>query len=714
MIVMPEFDTSHVKSIVLLGHAGSGKTTLAECMLFEAGLINRRGSIAERNTTGDYHELEQERGNSIFSKLMHTKWRGFKINIIDTPGYDDFAGEVLSALRVADTGVMLLNATMGVEVGTDIIWEYTEQFKTPMIFAVNKLDADQADFDRTVAEAKNHFGSKVLVVQYPRQQGSDFHEIIDVLRMTMYRFKNTGGKPEKLPIPEEEQLKADALHKELIEVVASNDEALMEKYFEVGELQEDDIKAGMKKAMIAHEIFPLFCLSAEKNMGSGRLMGFIDNVCPSANEMPPQITKAGHTLTCNADGPACIFVYKVVSEPHVGDLSYFKVYSGTIKSGMELENENTNSNEKINQLFLVEGNKRISVNELVAGDIGATLKLRNTHVNNTLHIKGKNYELSPIEFPPSNMTVAIESVKKGEEEKLSLALHQLIEEDATLIVENSSELKQLLIHCQGDMHLAVAKWKIEHVHKLEVKFTKPKIPYRETIRKMAEANYRHKKQSGGNGQFGEVYLRIEPWHEGIPEPHGLNVRGREIYPLEWGGSLVFYNCIVGGAIDIRFLPSILKGVMEKMHNGPLTGSYARDIRVSVYDGKMHPVDSNDISFKIAGLQAFRQAFQQADPQLLEPVYQLSVTCPNDITGSVMGDLQTRRALVEGIEAEGHFQKIIAKVPLAEMDGYSSSLRSITQGRAKFKSRFYEYAAVPYELQKKLMEEYSKTEKEELN
>jgi elongation factor G len=709
---MAEFDTSHVKNIVLLGHAGSGKTTLAECMLFEAGIVNRRGTIAERNTTGDYHELEQERGNSIFSKLLHTKWRGFKINILDTPGYDDFTGEVISALRVADTGVMLVNAAMGVEVGTDVIWEYTEKFKTPMIFAVNKLDDDKADFDKTVAEAKSHFGNKIVVVQYPRQQGAGFHEIIDVLRMTLYKFKDTGGKPEKLPIPDDEQAKADALHKELIEAIASNDETLMEKYFDKGELSEDEMKEGMKKAMINHDLFPLFCLSAERNMGSGRLMGFIDNVCPAANEMPPQITKRGDKLTCDASGPACIFVYKTVSEPHVGELSFFKVYSGTVKSGMDLENEITGVSEKINQLFLVEGNKRTNINELVAGDIGATLKLKNTHVNNTLHIKGKNYELNPIEFPSPNMTVAIETVKKGEEEKLSKALHQLREEDPTLIVEISSELHQTLIHCQGDMHLAVAKWKIEHNNKLEVKFVKPKIPYRETIRKMSEANYRHKKQSGGSGQFGEVFMRIEPWYEGMPEPNGLNVRARDTYELDWGGKLVFYNCIVGGAIDVRFLPSILKGVMEKMQNGPLTGSYARDIRVSVYDGKMHPVDSNDISFKIAGLQAFRQAFQQADPQILEPIYRVEVLCPDDLTGAVMGDLQSRRAIVEGIDAEGNFQKVIAKVPLAEMDGYSSSIRSITQGRAKFKMRFQEYTAMPFELQRKLIDEYSKTAKEE--
>lgn len=704
---MPEFDTSHVKNIVLLGHAGSGKTSLAECMLYEAGLINRRGNIAENNTTGDYHELEQERGNSIFSKLLHTKWRGYKINIIDTPGYDDFVGEVLSALRVADTGVMLLNAVMGVEVGTDVIWEYTERFRTPMIFAVNKLDDDAADFDKTVREAQAHFGSNVVVVQYPRQTGAGFHEIVDVLKMTLYKFRDAGGKPEKLPIPDDEREKADRLHKELVEAVASNDETLMEKYFDRGELDEEELKTGMKKAMIAHDIFPLFCLSAERNMGSGRLMGFIDNVCPSANEMPAQQTKTGGTVACDVTGPACLFIYKTVSEPHIGELSFFKVYSGIVKSGMELENETTGVIEKLSQLFLVEGNKRTAVNELAAGDIGATLKLKNTHVNNTLHARGKSIELEPIVFPPPNMTVAIESLKKGEEEKLSQALHVLREEDPTFQVEVSPELKQTLIHCQGDMHLAVAKWKIERNHKLEVRFVKPRIAYRETIRKLAEASYRHKKQSGGAGQFAEVFMRIEPWVEGMPDPSGLNVRGRDVHTLDWGGKLVFYNCIVGGAIDARFLPSIFKGVMEKMHNGPLTGSYARDIRVSVYDGKMHAVDSNDISFKIAGLQAFRQAFQQADPQILEPIYRVEVLCPDDLTGAVMGDLQSRRALVEGMDSEGHFQKIIAKVPLAEMDGYSSSLRSLTQGRARFNMRFEGYEPMPFELQKRLTEEYER-------
>ena len=711
---MTNFDTAHVKNIVLLGHAASGKTTLAECMLFEAGLITRRGSVEERNTVGDFYELEQERGNSIFSKLLHTQWRGYKINILDTPGYDDFAGEVLAALRVADTGVMLLNASFGVEVGSDIIWEYTEKFKTPMIFAVNKLDQDKADFDKTVREAREHFGRNVVVVQYPLNQGLEFNAIIDVLRMTMYKFPEQGGKPEKLPIPEEEKPRADQLHKELIESIAENDETLMEKYFDKGELDEDEMKMGLKKAMINHDLFPLFCISAKKNFGSGRLMGFIDNVCPSANEMPPQKTKSGELLPCNIGGPPCLFIYKTISEAHIGEMSFFKVYSGSIKSGMELINEANGVNEKINQLFVVEGIKRTAVNELSAGDIGATIKLKHTHVNNTLHARGRNIELLPIEFPPPLLSIAIESTQKGDEEKLSVALHQLQEEDPTVILENSQELRQTILHCQGELHLSVIKWKLEHIVKnLGVKFSKPRIPYRETIRKSIQSNYRHKKQSGGAGQFGEVYMQVEPWYEGIADPKGFSVRGREEINLDWGGKLVFLNCIVGGAIDQRFLPSILKGVMEKMQNGPLTGSYVRDVRVSVYDGKMHPVDSNDISFKIAGLMAFKQAFQQADPQILEPINAVTILCPSELTGHIIGDLQTRRVIMEGMDSEGHFTKITAKVPASEMQDYSSSLRSITQGRAKFRMQFHEYAPVPFEVQRRLIDEHNKVlEKEE--
>jgi len=704
---MSGFDTAHVKNIVLLGHSGSGKTTLAESMLFEAGLIQRRGTIEEKNTVGDYTELERARGNSIFSKLMHTTWRGYKINILDTPGYDDFSGEVISALRVADTGIMLLNAATGVEVGTDVIWEYTEKFKTPTIFLVNQLDHPDADFDKTVQEAKNHFGSHVVVVQYPVNAGPGFSGIIDVLNMVLYQYSDKGGKPQKLDIPADERPKAEALHKELIEAIASNDEGLMEKYFDKGELSEDEMKQGLHVSMAQHELFPVFCASALQNRGIARLMGYIDNVCPPASEMPPQTTKKGDMLTCDSKGPACIFIYKTVNEPHIGELSFFKVYSGTVKSGMELVNESTGVTEKLNQLFVVEGNKRATVTELVAGDIGATLKLRNTHVNNTLHEKGKQIELQPIIFPDPRMSVAIANNKKGEEEKLAAALHQLKEEDPTMLVEVSAELGQTLLHCQGDMHLAVIKWKLEHIYHLDVLYSKPKIAYRETIRGKAESTYRHKKQSGGAGQFGEVAIRLEAWHEGMPEPSGLTVRGKEEVALPWGGKLVYYNCIVGGVIDQRFLPSILKGIMEKMHRGPLTGSYVRDVRVSVYDGKMHPVDSNDMAFKIAGTMAFRDAFGQANPLLMEPIYSLEILCPDDLTGNIMGDLQQRRGMVEGFDTEGHFTVIKAKVPHAEMYQYASSLRSLTQGKARFRMKFDHYAPVSADLQRKLTEIYNK-------
>jgi len=704
---MPEFDSNHVKNIVLLGHSGSGKTTLAESMLFQAGLIHRRGSIEEKNTTGDYTDLEKERGNTIFSKLLHAPWRGYKINILDTPGYDDFSGETISALKVADTGVILLNASAGVEVGTDIIWEYTEQFKTPTIFVVNKLDRGKADFDQTIQDAKNHFGNHVVVVQYPLNAGTGFNAIIDVLNMVMYKYTAENAKPEKLAIPASEKARAEDLHKELIESIASNDETLMEKYFDLGELTEDEMKAGLHLSMTKHELFPVFCASALQNKGVARLMSYIDNVVPPACEMPAQLLKDGATLECDSKGPVCIFIYKTVNEPHIGELSYFKVYSGTVRSGMELVNESTGVTEKLNQLYVMEGNKRINVNELIAGDIGATLKLKNTHVNNTLHEKGKQLELQPIIFPEPTLSVALANNKKGEEEKLASALHQLKEEDPTIRVEVSAELGQTLLHCHGDMHLSVIKWKLLNQYHLDVHYMKPKVAYRETIRSKAEAQYRHKKQSGGSGQFGEVSIRLEPWYEGMPEPTDLNVRGKEIIDLPWGGKLVYYNCIVGGVIDARFIPSVLKGVMEKMHSGPVTGSYVIDVRLCLYDGKMHPVDSNDLSFKIAGMMAFKDAFNRANPLLMEPVMALEVLCPDDVTGNILGDLQMRRGIMEGFDTEGHFTVIRAKVPHAETYQYATALRSLTQGRARFRMKFDHYAPVSPDLQKKLTETYKK-------
>lgn len=706
---MANFDIKHIKNVVLVGHTGSGKTSLVESMLFEAGTINRRGTILENNTVGDYTDIEHEKGKTFFSKLINTKWKGYKINLLDTPGYDDFAGEIIGAMRVADCGVMLLNATMGVEVGTDIIWDYTNSYKLPMLFVVNQLDHEKSDFDKTVAEAKNHFGNNVVLVQYPYNQGISFNAIIDVLNMVMYQYPVNGGKPEKFPIPENELEKATQLHQELIETIAGNDETLMERFFEKGTLDEDEMKLGLHHSLIKHELFPVFCVSAKNNMGCGRLMSFIDNVCPSAYEMPKQKTIEGKEIECVENGPTAVFIYKTLSEPHVGELSFFKVLSGTIKVGDELTNENTGQVERINQLFEVEGNKRLAVNELVAGDIGATIKLKNTHTNNTLHIKGSPIEIVPIEFPKPNMTIAVLGTKKGEEERLSIALHQLVEEDPTIKIEVSPELKQTLIHCRGELHLTVIKWKLENTYKLSVEFKDTKIPYRETIKKTAETVYRHKKQSGGAGQYAEVSMKIEPWHEGIQEPKGYNIRGKEEIDLPWGGKLVYYNCIVGGAIDTRFHPSILKGIMEKMHEGPLTGSYVRDIQVIVFDGKMHSVDSNDLAFKTAGMMAFKENFHNADPQLLEPIHAIQITAPEELTGNIMSNIQTHRAVVEGMDAEGHFSIIKAQIPYAELSSFTNDLRSLTQGRARFNVTFDHYATVPFDLQKNIVNNYREQE-----
>ena len=699
---MKTFSSDKIKNVVLVGHAGSGKTSLAECMLFEAGAINRRGSIADNNTVSDYNELEHERGNSIFSTLMHVEWKDSKINILDTPGFDDFAGEVLSAFKVADTGIMLLNAAHGVEVGTEIIWEQADRMKKPMLFVATHLDNEKSDFENTVDQAKERFGRRVTVVQYPYNQGLDFNSIIDVLRMVMYKFPADGGKPEKLEIPAEEKEKAQRLHNELVESIAENDETLMEKFFDQGTLSEEEMQKGLLVSIRNHELFPVFAVSAKHNMGSGRLMGFIDSCCPSASMMPPEKLTNGVDVPCNANNPTIAFVFKTVSEPHLGDMSFFKVCSGKITSGMDLHNNDTGMSERISQLFVVQGKKRENVNEISAGDIAATVKLKKTHTNDTLAIKGQDVSIIPIIYPEPKVQAAIEVHNKGDEEKMGIALHHIHEEDPTVQIDHNVELKQTIINAQGELHLQVIKWKIEHLYGIKFDFVKPRIPYRETIQKAVKTDYRQKKQSGGAGQFAEVHMLVEPFYEGMPDPKDLTIRGREEHELKWGGKLVFYNCIVGGAIDARFLPSILKGINEKMTNGPLTGSYVRDVRVSVFDGKMHPVDSNDMAFKLAGMMAFRNAFREADPKILEPIYDLEVLVPSDMMGEVMGDLQTRRGIVIGMDAEGHYQKIIARVPLAELYNYSSTLRSLTGGRGKFTRKFAEYAPVPFEIQQQLM------------
>jgi len=708
---MANYDDKHVKNIVLLGHAGSGKTTLTETMLFESGMINRRGSINDQNTMSDYSDLEHERGNSIFSTLLHTDWRGFKINVIDTPGMDDFVGEVISALKVADTGIMVLNAQFGVEVGTELTWEYAANYKTPIIFAINHLDHDKSDFDTTIDQAQARFGHGVTVMQYPLNQGPDFDTIVDVLKMTVYKFPKNGGKPEKLPIPESEAEKAAKLHNDLIENIAENDETLMELYFEKGTLNEDEMRKGLKMAMIKHELFPVFCVSAARNMGTGRMMGFVDNVAPTAAEYAAAVNPDTNALKFDANDEPVAFVFKTISEPHLGEMSFFKVYSGKISIGDDFVNAQTGSTERINQLYVMQGKTRENVKTLLAGDMGATVKLKSTHTNNTLHKKGSNALVTPIEFPIPNIRTAIVPSAKGEEEKLAQALHTLQEEDPSIRVEQSAELKQTIISGQGELHLLIIKWKLENQYKIKVEYLKPKIPFRETIQKMINTSYRHKKQSGGAGQFAEVHMRIEPYTENMPKPTDINIRTTDEHELAWGGKLVFRNCIVGGAIDTKFMSAILKGIMEKLQDGPLTGSYVRDVCVSIYDGKMHPVDSNDMAFKTASMMAFKDGFKQANPKILEPIYLVEVLAPEDITGDVMSDLQTRRAIIQGIEAEGHYQKITAKIPLMELYKYSSTLRAISQGRAKHTRTFSDYAPLPFDLQNKLVEDYQKEEVE---
>ncbi len=699
---MKVFESARIRNVALLGHSGSGKTTLTETMLFEAGAITRRGSVGQQNTVSDYHEVEHERGNSVFETLLHVDWRDYKINIIDTPGYDDFVGEVIAALRVVGTGIMVLSSPDGVQVGTEIIWKYTEKFKTPMIIVVNKVDHEKSNFDRTVEQAKNRFGRAVTVVQYPLNEGKDFNLIVDVLKMTAYKFPPEGGKPEKLPIPDSEKEKAGRLHNELIEAIAENDEGLMELYFEKGSLDEDEMRTGLKKAMIRHQLFPLFCLSAERNMGSGRLMGFIDNVAPAPIDLDPWQTRSGDALSCDPNGPVVVFVYKTLSEPHVGEMSYFRVLSGTLHSGQDLHNADTGSVERFAHLYTINGKKREEVSSLQAGDIGATVKLKNTHANNSLHEKGRDLSVPPIEYPSPKIRTAVHPVNNKDDEKLAQALHKLHEEDPTLIIEHSQELRQTIIHGQGELHLTVAKWSLEHRFGVQAEFIKPRISYRETIQRMAKSQYRHKKQTGGAGQYGEVYMVIEPYSEGMPPTPDVNVRHTDEIELDWGGKLIYQNCIVGGVIDSRFMPAILKGVMDKMHNGPLTGCFVRDIRVSIYDGSMHSVDSNEAAFKTAALMAFRDAFRQADPKILEPIFEIEVVVPDDYIGDVMSDLPVRRAIIQGIETDGHYQRVKAHIPQAEMDGYSTALRSMTQGRATFSGQYSHYGPVPHDVQEELI------------
>jgi elongation factor G len=704
---MAAYDTSKIRNVVLVGHAGSGKTTFAETMLYEAKAIGRRGTVGDGSTQSDYTTVEQQKGHSLFTSLLHCSWKDTKINILDTPGLDDFAGEVVTALKVADTAIMMLNARSGVEVGTELLWEYIEQFQTPTLFVINQLEHEKADYEMTLDQARKRFGARVLPLQFPVNTGPGFNAIVDALRMIMYVFPAGGGKPEKKPIPAEHQKRADELHNALVEAAAENDESLMEKYFENGTLDETELARGLSVGLAHRQFYPVFCASGIQDMGSGRIMGFIHDICPGPADRPAAALEGGGSKPCDPAARPCVFIYKTVNEPKVGNVSYFKVYSGVLKAGDELTNSSNGTVERFSQLFESEGKNRDSVEAMYAGDIGCTVKLKNSHTNQTLNPKGSDLKIEGIHFPPPRIRVAVVPPSKADVEKMANALHSIQEEDPTLLVEQSIELKQTIVQGQGEMHLDIVRHKAEQNFGVKIDFAEPRIPYRETITRMANKDYRHKKQSGGAGQFAEVHMRVEPYYEGMPNPAGLTVKNVEVEDLKWGGKFAFCWAIVGGSIDARFINAIKKGIHAKMEEGPGTGSYCRDIRVSIYDGKMHPVDSNDMAFQIAGTMAFKEAFHDAAPQILEPIYDLEVMCDAEVMGNVMGDLQTRRAIIMGMDSEGHYQVIRARVPLKELYKYSSTLRSLTQGKAKFSMSFAEYAAVPSDLQAKLTAEYAK-------
>ena len=700
---MKVFDDKHIKNVVFVGAHHCGKTTLSETMLFEAGLLKRRGTVEDKNTVSDYHEIEQERGASIYATPMHTEWRNYKINIIDTPGLDDFIGEIISSIRVGDTVVNVINARQGVEVGTEIIWNYIDKYHRPTLFVINQIDHPDAKFDESFNNIKGLVGNNAVKIQYPYiLDGAQC--IIDVLKMKCYKFGPEGGKPEKLEIPEDQKELADALHNELVEKAAENDEELMELYFDKGSLNEDEMRKGIKIGMMNHELFPVFCVSALNDMGTGRLMGFIDNVAPGASELKGEQSKEGNDIVPSKDAPTSLFVFKTLYQPNLGQITFFKVKSGEVNANDKLTNSRADEVEIMNQLFIMDGKNREPVEKLTVGDIGATLKLKYTKTNDTLYSGKEPITIKEIQFPKPRITKRVTAVDKKDEEKLSEALKRIHSQDQTVIIKFSNETKEQLLGCQGELHLATIDWTLKNLYGVTAKYERPKIQYRETIQRSSSASYKHRKQSGGSGQFGEVHMKIEPWFEDMPEPEGFNLRGKEEVDLPWGGKLVFYNCIVGGVIDQRYLPSVMKGVLEVMEEGPLTGSFIRDVRVMVYDGKMHSVDSNDISFKIAGAHAFKEAFLNANPKLLEPTNELVVKVPEEMVGNVMTDLQSRRSLIQGFENLDNYQVLKCLTPAAELYGYSTDLRSLTQGKATFTSTFSSYELVPANVQKELVKE----------
>ena len=718
---MKVYQTNEIKNIALLGNDGAGKTTLTEALLYEAGIISRRGRITQKNTVSDYFPVEQEYGYSVFSTVFHVEWNNKKLNIIDCPGADDFVGAAMTALNVTDTALLLINGQYGPEVGTQNHFRYTEKLGKPVIFLINQLDSEKCDYHQVLDSLINIYGPKVIPIQYPLNEGPDFNSLIDVLLMKKYSWKPEGGAPIIEDIPAEEMDKAMEMHRALVEAAAENDEELMEKFFDTEALTEDELRIGIRRGLATRSMFPVFCVCATKDMGVRRLMEFLGNVVPFVDEMPQVHNTRGEEVKPDPNAPTSLYFFKTANEPHIGGVQYFKVMSGKVHEGDDLTNTDRGSKERIAQLFCCAGANRIKVEELVAGDIGCTVKLKDVRTGNTLAGKDCENRFNFVKYPDPKYIRAVKAENEGDTEKMVAAIQKMAQEDPTWILEQSKELRQTLVKGQGEFHLRTRKWRMANNETINIRLEEPKIPYRETITKAARADYRHKKQSGGAGQFGEVHLIVEPYYDGMPDPTSykfgnqefkINAKSKEEVDLEWGGKLVFINSVVGGAIDTRFMPAILKGIMSRMEQGPLTGSYARDVRVVVYDGKMHPVDSNELSFMLAGRHAFSDAFKEAGPKLLEPIYDVEVFVPGDKMGDVMSDLQGRRGMIIGSESENGYEKLIAKVPLKSLSSYSTTLSSITGGRASFIMKFASYELVPTDIQQKLMKEFEEQNKDE--
>ena len=696
---MKEVISEAIRNIALVGHGGSGKTTLSEVLLYTAKETNRIGKIEEGNTVSDYTPNEIDKQISITSCLMNLEWNNTKINIIDTPGFSDFVGDVKSALKVSDTAVMVIKSAEGIEVGTDTAKSIIDEYKLPSSIVINKVDSEHSTFFETVEDVKQRIHPGATIITLPVSEGINFTGIIDVIKMKAYNYGETGSRNiTETDIPGDLKEQAENLRTQLIEKIAENSEELMNKYFEDGTLSDDDLKKGLKASIINGNLIPVFAFSATKVVGADNFLDFVSNYFPSPLErgkVSAKLADKNESVLVNVDsnGEPVLFVFKTISEQHVGELSLFKLYSGKVTPGLDLLNESNNKTERLNQLFTLNGHNRKEIPEVVAGDIAAVVKLKDTHTNNTLASRDYTVIIDPIEFPEPVIRGAIKAKAKGDEDKIATGLHTLHEEDPSFNVGFDPEISQTIISGQGELQLLLAVKRLKDRYNVDVDLIEPRIPYRETIKAIAnDVEYKHKKQSGGRGQYGHIHIKMEP----LPRGKGFE----------------FEDAIVGGVVPGRFIPAVEKGIIETMTKGVLAGNKVVDVKVTLFDGTYHTVDSDEMSFKIAASQGFKKGFLEAKPVLLEPIYEVEVKVPEEYMGDVMGDISSKRGRILGMDSDGRFQIIKALVPLAELYKYSSHLRSLTQGRGVHTRKFDHYEEMPKEIEQKVIEEYKKSREEE--